>query len=1137
MSNIKRNALLAKLDKLREISISKTEFVDENDNEIDEILYRKKVRLQTDPDVSFNLGEYLQGAILWFIKQGNNINTAIKEAFYDYAYSLKKLQEQMEKDLGGKIMDNMNFVLGENHISSIVKERIERFETKQVAELQEMIRDIFGKGRIATNTCETYLYLKSGLERNRVLFMRDWFNAEAKRKIEKEGQLSPEAQSIYENIAQGIWQDFDDDNIDEKERDKQLKSALAEAQMEYLNNVYDGFISLRNDLADQQATDSITLSEMYRQLDEYINQYSDFNADKEDKSGLSAFDENKVEGEYSDKRAIEIVESLEHEIGDRREKLWDKVQAVTQFAIDYEYKRGMISKDTYNKCKKMFRWYIPLRGISENTMEDLYAYLGGKNDNNTALKHAKGRWTKAKTPLATAINMAERSIDAAERNYNAQRLYRAANELQRRHPDKVPYVAAMHCWYKLDKNTGEYNLQVPNITDDMSPEQIQDVTRRFEDDMRSAERNGEAIKKTNKAQHVAPFSVKHHANDHIVYVMFNGERRMIIFNGSPRPARVMRREMNPEVNLADAVIRKMSAFATTYNPSFTVANFARDTESALNNVLINENAKYIGNFMLNQAKIVGDPVVGLFDVLNWNADNNSYVAAFIKYKKNEPPKSYNEKMFYEFMENGGSTGFNTLKSIEDIDKMLNRGRTVSAVMNKPIDVAAQYIGYANELLENANRYAAYLTSREAGRSVLRSVHDAKEVSINFNRRGAAGRTVRYAENGWDVAIGSIAYVFKHTHMFFNAAIQAFGRWLINHKNHPIRATFLDIIVPGTIGFCMSIINKMLLSLGGDDDDEYANLPYYTRRNNLCIWNPITHNWFILPIAQELSAFYGIGDIAAAYTLDKRLQTGRGMHTEILLQLQRLIPFDYVDPKGSVEDNAGIIVLETLGGDLTSTFIDIALNRTWSGGEIRKENEWNKNDPEYKKCYKNTNKMFIEISKWVNSIGNESSGVIKGKFDTALTNPANLEYLFNSYFGGTFKDYSNVVDLATNGFSINKTPILRRFFLTPDEKTKYSRSRLKWNIYKEDAQRYEDDLDALSKSKDKGDIILYSKYLGTEYNRPAGYRRMIAFKYYNNMIKRISRAMANAQNDDERQYYETMINEIKREAVNTMDNIE
>ena len=110
-------------------------------------------------------------------------------------------------------------------------------------------------------------------------------------------------------------------------------------------------------------------------------------------------------------------------------------------------------------------------------------------------------------------------------------------------------------------------------------------------------------------------------------------------------------------------------------------------------------------------------------------------------------------------------------------------------------------------------------------------------------------------------------------------------------------------------------------------------------------------------------------------------------------------------------------------------------------------------------------------------------------------------------------------------------------MTPDEKTKYSRSRLKWNIYKEDAQRYEDDLDALSKSKDKGDIILYSKYLGTEYNRPAGYRRMEAFKSYNNMIKRISRAMANAQNDDDRQYYETMINEIKREAVNTMDNIE
>lgn len=45
----------------------------------------------------------------------------------------------------------------------------------------------------------------------------------------------------------------------------------------------------------------------------------------------------------------------------------------------------------------------------------------------------------------------------------------------------------------------------------------------------------------------------------------------------------------------------------------------------------------------------------------------------------------------------------------------------------------------NRAVENCARFAAFMTSREMGRSIDRSIYDAKEISVNFNKKGSGAK--------------------------------------------------------------------------------------------------------------------------------------------------------------------------------------------------------------------------------------------------------------------------------------------------------------------------------------------------------------------------------------------------------------
>jgi hypothetical protein len=1121
MSSIKRNALLAKLDKLG--------------------LPEQKVEEQDhlgEPKYAFRNGNYVDSATYDAIEQNLRNNSFYwKEAFIDYMQAYQVFQNEMAKGLKNGLMDNQNALIGENALTSAIEQQQSDYMRMQLKLLQDIIKKLqpeFGEGEEGIRNIENYLMMKHGLERNRVLFMRDWFAAEASRKIENDGQLTPEGQLIYTSMYQSIWYEYTNGNIDEAERDKQLKIALNEAHLQYLNDVMSDFNSIKNIELEAYELGIKSLSEAYKNIDDFINQHANFEADKQDKSGLTALKEFFSGNNYEDAAIIDQVQSYDDMIGsDMADNLMQAVQAVSQFALDEDYKNGLVTKEGYNRAKNMFRYYIPLRGFDETTMEDVYEYMTySKGTGAKSLVHAKGRSSRAGSPLATAANMALNAIARGLRNQNKQRAYRLVNTWLKDNPTSVPPAIVTDLWVGLDAN-GNDTVFTPDITDDMTAEEIRDEIEKFKDKMRIMEGLGKASKVKSEASFRHRFSSDNHKYEHIVPLMINGRTKMIVFNGNPRPAQALRGDLAPTVNkefgldkFFGKLNRIMAAAFTSYNPTFMVTNLLRDTGFANNNIAVKEGGEYYAKFLKNQASLLTKDI-GKYAKLKWN------------YDKGIAPRNEMEQYFSEFMKYGGKTGFVNQHDIAKLEKKLasyNEQLSIPSKAIRMINSLPQAIKAANERIENVNRFATYVTSRQMGRSVMTSIYDAKEVSVNFNRKGAAGNTGKTQNaTSFEKFVGGFANLTKNAYLFFNASVQSLNLFLKNYRDYKAKMLTFTVGIPITLGIIIPIVNQILTEAAGDgDDDPYANLPEWTRRNNFCFY--LGNGRFLkIPLPIELRAFYGIGDIAAGYLVNEHLKSEKNIALDMGSQLTQILPVDFL--------GEGQSLLNVFTPDAAKPIIQIATNTDWTGKPIYKDSEWNKYEPEYTKAFKGEFEPFVNISKWINEVSGGSDHV-KGSFDGKWNNPAIWHAFIQGYGGGAVMD---IVRLRTLGkkvsnfdfkkISAKETPVVKAILETPSEKTQYYRMLNKFYSYQEKNEKFKHDIEEWGKSASPLDHAKFLRH--TDQNKPS--REMIIwsrFREYDKVNKYINKVLDNPNlSEADRETLEQQAVRLKVDLVKILDQIE
>lgn len=970
----------------------------------------------------------------------------MKEALQNSMLGLQEFMYAIDHASGNKryiedIPDFENPILGENRLSSVNKEEMHQVVKTQFKPLMSAVAKLSGNGKESGELYD-YMFAKHGLERDAVMRQR-----EAQKEFDKYQKANPKGtKTIGDFVASLEGKDYAGLTAltAEDGRVKSIQSQIdaIDEQMEVTDNQL-----LLHYLGGQKKRLKVDL----------------LNAARDAADDIRKTFENNPSHDRSDIN-----------------ELWSRVNEVNGNTLRKLYESGMLTKEAYNDISSMYTNYIPMRGFDQTTSADAYAYLThGDSAFNAPIKTAKGRSSKADNPIAYMQAMAESAIMQGNRNVLVKQ---KMLNFVRNHPSDLASVSDV--WLQYDSVAGEWKPVFPdNIDANDSASVVAQKMKAFEDKMEQrAENFPNLVIRSNEAPDI-PYKVveKGQLNEHQVLVKQNGKSYIITVNGSPRAAQAANGLTNPDTDLtgaigkvfegAEALNRQLSSLYTTLNPDFIGSNYVRDALYSNTMVYVKEGAKYGGFFNLNFAKYNPAEMANLYARYNKGSLDTS----------NET-----HRLFLEFMQNGGETGFVNLKQIEkrksEIAKAIKRDGRISAA--QIWGGLSDAVDFANRAVENSARFAAYVTSRKSGRSVGRSVYDAKEISVNFNRKGSGSKFM--GAEGQTKAGNAAAFVSgagRGLYIFWNAGLQGLTNFSRQIGRHPGRALTLASLLFG-FGALMSYLGNR------DDDDEnnYFNLPKYIRRSNVCY--KIGDLFVTIPLPVEYRSFYGLGELASSTLAGKEDGTTKDIAKEAVSQVSQLFPIDFAEGGGG---------LHALIPSAVKPIVEAETNTAWTGLPIYKDNDFNKNMPEYTKVYKTANGYLVEIARALN----DATGGNKYKKGFIDINPAKMEYVLKGMLGGAFSFPDKLVKttetiMGDREFDWRNTPFANRFVKNADERTEYKSLNEQYFKLKDEMDVVKQQLKGFEKEADAGNEKYEKALLQLEDSKD--YERLELFKDYEKELK-------------------------------------
>lgn len=990
------------------------------------------------------------------------------EAFMDNMLSLKKLMEAIDPSIK-KIEDvasSMNPYLMQNITEGKMSDKSKLFEIRYMDPLSKAmssVLDSFDGKKVEDRIRSFNLYMirKHGLERNRVLFVRDKIREERKVKSEESNSI---------DALESAWK----------------------------GEKYD----LRKKLDSGQ----IDLKEYYRQMDEWIvtNLDKDFKAEEHDYSGmhgLQGIADKKAA--YDDAGAIDEVMSQEASMESMKKgsvaDFWKKVKAATDYSVNSDYESGLISQITHDGVLDMFDWYVPLRKFDEATAEDVYGYVTEMGDPSnyigTTLMNAKGRKSLSNVEILAQIGlMGNRAIRNGGQNTIKQAFARFV-----RNSGEQNLVKETKVWVEkigTDRNGNDiWEEAYPNIPEGAEADEVAEIVDAFETDMRTKQAKGEAKSLSNSTDIGFKFQRAKDKNQHFVDVKIAGRTHRFVVLGNPRAAQALNGMLEngkASQKWLQTVTRWMAMASTSWSPEFVMRNIVRDAEFASSHVRAKEGGRYAKKWAryygeLNPLNVFYNEGAGRLKSMKMKDFKNGVgFGLYARYREGTLGNSKMERYFKEFMENGGETGFVQLFSMHDMEKSYKSivekesAKGAKKVMVNAMEVLknlGKNVESLNEVAENMARFATYCTSRDLGRSAARSAYDAKEVSTNFNRHGS-GDEIKSFKNGemsgWQKTrrntYGFVAGYLRNYSMFFNAGIQSTNLLFKNIKRAPVGTAVAMTSAPFALALIMAAVNNAIIQNEDDKDrgnvkDPYGELPDYIRRNNLCIY--VGKNRFVtVPLAIELRAFYSLGDLAAGQTFAKNVKSQRNIAMDAVGCMSQLFPVtDFLNNPNyekSLENGVGMTI-EGLAPTAIVPFIEWWLNNDWKGAPIRRTGDKTELNPAWQNAYNNVPARLVDLNKWVNAkTNNIAPGNPEMKGNDALdwiTDPSMLNHFYSSWSGGMGTFVQRTAGLgakATTGkadeIEVGDVPFLRSLFYTPREQSSMARTKAKWYNYKEEMEQ-------------------------------------------------------------------------------------
>lgn len=317
--------------------------------------------------------------------------------------------------------------------------------------------------------------------------------------------------------------------------------------------------------------------------------------------------------------------------------------------------------------------------------------------------------------------------------------------------------------------------------------------------------------------------------DNVFVVRVRGEDHRITFNDANpdamKIAAAMKNlgaeESGPIINALSKITRLLSLVNTGANPEFIISNFARDIQTAGYN-LSGTDADAL------KWQIIGD--VGKA----WKG-----IRAFQK----KQGGAWADK-FDEFRKAGAQTGWlDHYRDINDREKALvAKVRDMEGgawpTVKRGLRAIEKFIEDENTAVENAIRLSAFVHARDMGMTEAQAARLAKELTVNFNRRGAMGKTL------------------NALYMFYNASIQGQVRIISAiAKSRKVQGLVVATVIGAAL---LDMWNRSV----GDDDDDKPN-PYdseamkYVKDRNLVFMLP-GGDYVKIPLPWGYNVFHVLG---------------------------------------------------------------------------------------------------------------------------------------------------------------------------------------------------------------------------------------------------------------------------------------
>lgn len=796
--------------------------------------------------------------------------------------------------------------------------------------------------------------------------------------------------------------------------------------------------------------------------------------------------------------AEEFVRDIEAKCGNESiGSFWDAVTAATRFSLTKSYHSGILSKDGYDELISRYKYYVPLRGHDAITAEDKWDYISesGSPTFSSPIKRAKGRSSRAESPFAFIFQTAQSAIMAGNKNRLKSTLLNLAESGK-----AGTLFNISRAWYEKagtdEQGNDAWQLAIPKYDDD--PVVYAENIASFEERMKEESKKGNAVQGRRKLDLGGMFIKPSQAAEHEIHIRRNGEDLVMYVNADPALARSVNgtnRVMSDSRFMHGArwSTRQIAAMSTSLNPLFTASNFMRDLQYSVMKLGAEKGGAFTAGYSVRLGRILFKDKV-LVRMLNGQLDLS---------------KKY-DQYAYEFLMNGGKTGYVSALNLETaarrIEKELKRlgVRELSALnpakeaylASKCARVVGDFFVMSNEITENSIRLAAYITSRESGESIINSVNTAKEVTVNFNRRGSG-------------AMG--ADIVNSLFMFTNVAFQAldnFAKIAIRHK-WKIAAVMATYMLSG-------LLQSWWIDEWGSDDSKeaYWGTSDWDRQNNLCV--PVGRGLLKIPHPQELRALRGLG--VGIYQSIKGTKSPEDTVLDLLSAVADVVPMGstFVPSEASVSG-----VATAVSPTVLQPVTQWVTNMNFKGSPVR-----NAYAPEYapghlqartnRKGEPRADKWIYDLCEFINVSVGRGDGAKKGWIDL---NPDAVQHFAGGYFGGLFSTASGTVNTIymaksyddARGLRIRDTP-LRRFYAETADMN---------NVDSGTMSKYYD----LSKKADQAHYMFgrYKKQLQDKSLTPEDYREKIEelnYPYWKSIrdelsaIRRLERRLKDVAEDEQ-----------------------